>query len=82
MKKCERPFYAGANGETWSLVRNGITETICIKHQPTVSTGGEQPVITLQNFLAGHYGPQYDALIQLIRTLLHETLDRDETRAP
>ncbi len=82
MNKCECPFYTSANGETWSLVRNGVTETICIKHQPTVSTCGEQPMITLQDFLAGHYGPQYDALVQLIRTLLHETLDRDETPPP
>ncbi len=82
MKKCERLFYTSANGDTWSLVRDGLTETICIKHQPTVSSGGQQPVITLQNFLAGHYGPQYDALIQLIRTLLHEALDRGEMPSP
>ena len=31
---------------------------------------------TLQNFLTGEHGPQHDALIQLLRRLLHEALDR------
>ncbi len=77
MKKCERLFYTSANGDTWYLVRDGHTETINIKHQPRASSGRRQELITLQNFLSGHYGPQCDALFQLIRTLLHETLDRD-----
>lgn len=77
MKKDERVFYTSPNGDTWSFERDGRTETIRIKHQPNVSSGGQLSVTTLQNFLAGpHYGQQHDALIQLIRTLLHEVLDR------
>ena len=76
MKEGEHPFYTGANGDTWSLVRSGHTETITIKHQPNTSSGRQQSLTTLQNFLAGEHGPQVDALIQLLRTLLHKALDR------
>ena len=76
MKEGEHPFYTGANGDTWSFVRDGHTETIIIKHQPNTSSGRQQSLTTLQNFLTGEHGPQHDAPIQLLRTLLHKALDR------
>jgi hypothetical protein len=75
MKEGEHPFYTGANGDTWSFVRDGHTETITIKHQPNTSSGCQQSLTTLQNFLTGEHSPQHDALIQLLRTSLHKVFD-------
>jgi hypothetical protein len=73
----EHVFYASSNGDTWSLVRAEGTDTISVKHQPNAASGGKVSLTTLQNFLAGHRGPQCDALIQMIRTMLGEALDRE-----
>jgi hypothetical protein len=34
MEETGRLFHASANGDTWLLVDNGLTNTITIKHQP------------------------------------------------
>jgi hypothetical protein len=76
MEEAERLFHASANGDTWSLVANGLTNTITIKHQPSVSSGRKPSRTSLQNFLSERYGPQHDALIEMIRTLIHQSLGR------
>jgi hypothetical protein len=79
MAEVEREFYAGANGDKWSLVQDGRTDTIIIKHQPSDSFEGQRSHTTLQNFLTGPYGPQHNALIQLIRMLLHAEIGRQNS---
>ena len=54
---------------------DGKTETINIEHRPNPSSGGKPSLTTLQNFLAHPLGPQYDALIQMIRMLIHNSWD-------
>jgi hypothetical protein len=71
MEERQRLFYASTNGDAWSLVSNGFTDTITVKHQPNSSSGGKPSRTSLQNFLSERYGPQHDALIQTIRTLIH-----------
>jgi hypothetical protein len=73
MAGCEHVFYASSNGDVWFLVRAEGTDTINVKHQPNPSSGGKVSLTTLQNFLAAHHRPQ---LIQLIRTMILEALDR------
>lgn len=72
----EHVFHVTSNGDVWSLVRAEGTDTINVKHQPNALSGGNLSLTTLQNFLAGQYGPQHDALIQLIRSMFGEALDR------
>ena len=72
----EHVFYASSNGDVWTLVRAEGTDTINVKHQPNASSGGKVSLTTLQDFLAAHHGPQHDALIQLIMTMVGEALDR------
>jgi hypothetical protein len=76
MEKDEHLFYTSADGDKWSLVRDGRTETITIKCEPNTAFGGQPSLTTLQTFLADRHGPQHSALIQSIRMLLHEALDR------
>jgi N-formylglutamate amidohydrolase len=67
MEETGRLFHASANGDTWLIVDNGLTNTSTIKHQPNVSVGGKPTRMSLQNFLSERYGPQHDALIEMIR---------------
>ena len=72
----EHVFYTSPNGDVWSLIRVEGTDTVNVKHQPNAPSGGNLSLTTLQNFLSGHHGPQHDALIQLIRIMIGEALDR------
>lgn len=72
----EHVFYTSPNGDVWSLIRVEGTDTINVQHQPNAPSGGNLSLTTLQNFLSGHHGPQHDALIQLIRIMIGEALDR------
>ena len=80
----EHVFYASSNGDVWTLVRVEGTDTINVKHQPNASSGGKVSLTTLQDFLAAHHGPQHDALIQLIMTMVGEAFPmirkREDTR--
>jgi hypothetical protein len=68
-----RELYRSApNGDRWSLVREPATERVFIEHEPNVSSGGQTTHIDIGAFLLGGHGPEHQALLRLIGTLVEE----------
>jgi hypothetical protein len=69
-----RELYRSApNGDRWSLVREPASERVFIEHEPNVSSGGQTTHIEIGNFLGrGGHGPEHQALLRLIGTLLED----------
>ena len=70
----KRVLYRSApNGDRWSLVREPASERVFIEHEPNVSSGGQTTHIEIGNFLGrGGHGPEHQALLRLIGTLVEE----------
>jgi hypothetical protein len=70
----KRELYRSApNGDRWLLVREAGSERVFIEHQPNASSGGLASHIDLGDFLMhGGRGPEHQALLRLIATLVEE----------
>ena len=69
----KRELYRSApNGDRWSLVREAGSERVFIEHEPNVSSGGRASHIEIGDFLAHGRGPEHQALLRLIATLVEE----------
>jgi hypothetical protein len=67
----ERELYHSANGDRWLLVRDGDSDEVFVTHRPNASSGGRESNIELGAFLSqGGHGPQHQALLQLIGSLV------------
>jgi hypothetical protein len=64
-----RLLYHGDSGDDWLLVRsNGGVE---VEHRPNGPSGGKISRTSVGEFLqTGHRGPQHDALLHLLATLV------------
>jgi hypothetical protein len=69
-----RELYRSApNGDRWSLVWEPASERVYIEHEPNLSSGGRTTHIEIGEFLAhGGRGPEHQALLRLIGTLVAE----------
>jgi hypothetical protein len=69
-----REIYRSApNGDRWSLVRDNGSERVVIEHEPNTSSGGQTTHIEIGDFLMhGGHGPEQQALLRLIGTLVEE----------
>jgi hypothetical protein len=70
----KRELYRSApNGDRWLLVREVGSERVFIEHEPNVSSGGRASHIEIEDFLMhGGRGPEHQALLRLIATLVEE----------
>jgi hypothetical protein len=68
----KRELYRSApNGDRWLLVREVNSGRVFVEHQPNVSSGGRTTQIEIKDFLVrGGRGPEYQALVRLIGTLV------------
>jgi hypothetical protein len=67
----ERMFYESSNGDVWLLTRDPASKMPVVKHRPNVSSGGRSSCTDIGKFLRnGASGPEHQALLQLIGTLL------------
>jgi hypothetical protein len=67
-------YRSGPNGDRWSLVREPASGRVFIEHEPNISSGGQTSRMEIGDFLAhGGRGPEHQALLRLIGTLLEET---------
>ena len=72
-----RKLYESSNGDCWYLCRSRSGQ-IVISHEPNASSGGKASQIEVREFLAkGNQGPEHDALLQLIGTLVPELVQAD-----
>jgi hypothetical protein len=66
-------YRSAANGDRWSLIRDSQSDRIFIEHEPNVSSGGQTSRVEVGDFLAhGGHGPEHQALLRLIGTLVEE----------
>ena len=78
-----RELYRSApNGDRWSLVRDPASERVFIEHQPNASSGGQTTPMGIGDFLAhGGHGPEQQALLRLIGSLVEEPARVDGARS-
>jgi hypothetical protein len=68
-----RILYESANGDVWWLVRDPQSGVAMVEHKPNASSGGRTSLIEIGKFLrAGANGPEHQALLQLIGTLVND----------
>jgi hypothetical protein len=69
----ERVIYESSNGDVWVLTRDPASEMPTVKHKPNVSSGGQPSCTEIGKFLrVGAGGPEHQALLKLIGTLLDD----------
>jgi hypothetical protein len=64
-----RELYRSSNGDRWYLCRN-TSGKIFVLHQANIPAGGRMSQIELGEFLARGYGPEQQALLQMIGSLI------------
>ncbi|MGH7123775.1 MAG: hypothetical protein ACREFI_05340 [Stellaceae bacterium] len=71
-----RELYRSApNGDSWSLIRDSQSGRVWVEHEPNASSGGQMSRMEVGDFLAhGGHGPEHQALMRLIGTLVKETV--------
>ena len=65
-----RELYRSPNGNSWSLGREPATGHAFIIHQPNAPSGGRLSHIELGEFLRKGDGPEQQALLRLIGSLV------------
>ncbi len=65
-----KELYSSANGDRWSLVRDPGLGRVFVRHEPNAASGGRTTNIGIGEFLAGNHGPEHEALLRLIGTLV------------
>jgi hypothetical protein len=66
-----RELYASPNGDRWYLARFPDSGRVFVQHEPNHASGGRVSHIELGAFLsAGGHGPEHQALVRLIGTLV------------
>jgi hypothetical protein len=80
VKEGTREIYASANGDRWYLTRDPQSGHAFVQHVPNAPSGGQVSDIDIGTFLIrGALGPEHQALLRLIGTLIEEQshTDRD-----
>jgi hypothetical protein len=73
LKGMTRVLYESANGDVWRLVRDPQSGVAKVEHEQNASSGGRASLIEIGKFLrAGANGPEHQALLQLIGTLVDD----------
>jgi hypothetical protein len=66
-------LYESPNGDIWRLVRDPQSGGALVEHQPNASSGGRTSRTDIGQFLrAGGRGPEHQALLALIGTLVDD----------
>jgi hypothetical protein len=64
-----RELYSSPNGDRWSLCKDA-SDRVFVLHQANIPSGGQISQIELGDFLTRGYGPEQQALLQIIGTLV------------
>jgi hypothetical protein len=64
-----RELYSSPNGDCWHLCKDA-SDRVFVLHQANIPSGGHTSQIELDDFLARGYGPEQQALIRVIGTLV------------
>jgi hypothetical protein len=74
-----RELYRSPNGDTWFLGREPANGHAFVIHQPNAPSGGRLSPIELGTFLGAGAGPEQQALLRLIGTLVEVPPYADRT---
>ena len=74
-----RELYASPNGDRWYLARFPESGRVFIQHEPNRPSGGRASHIEIGPFLSGHHGPEHQALLRLIGTLVGDQKSSERT---
>ena len=64
-----RELYSSPNGDRWSLGKDA-SDRVFVLHQANIPSGGQISQVELRDFLSRGYGPEQQALLQIIGTLV------------
>jgi len=67
-----RELYRSPNGDRWWLCEDA-SGRVFVLHQANIPSGGHASRIELAEFLTRGYGPEQQALLQIIGTLIEAT---------
>jgi hypothetical protein len=65
-----RELYRSPNGDRWHLVRETDSGSVFVMHQANASSGGYTARLGISEFLADGQGPEHQALLDLIGSLV------------
>jgi hypothetical protein len=68
-----RELFSSPNGDRWLLCKDA-SGRVFVLHQANIPSGGQASQIELGDFLTRGYGPEQQALFQMIGTLIESTL--------
>jgi hypothetical protein len=81
MTQQRRELYASSNGDAWYLCRDGRGHLV-VEHVPNLPSGGKPATLEIGAFLSrGAAGPEHQALLRLIGTLLDGEHGETATRS-
>ena len=63
-----RVLYRSPNGDRWLLVREADRVLVC--HEPNRPSGGKTSMVSVGEFLCRGHGPEQQALLQLVGSLV------------
>jgi hypothetical protein len=64
-----RELYSSPNGDRWHLCKDE-SGRVFVLHQANIPSGGQTSQIELRDFLARGYGPEQQALLHIVGTLI------------
>src|SRR5260370_31905497 len=67
-----RELFRSGNGDGWHVGRETDSGRVLIKHQPNAASGGRTSYVEIAEFLTDGHGPEHQALLRLIGTLVVE----------
>jgi hypothetical protein len=66
----ERELYRSPNGDRWLLIRETVSDRVLVQHEPNLPSGGKASVVEVGEFLCRGRGPEQQALLRLIGSLV------------
>ena len=65
-----RELYRSPNGDRWLLIRETLSDRVLVRHEPNRPSGGKASVVEVGDFLSRGHGPEQQALLRLIGSLV------------
>ena len=70
-----RELYRSPNGDRWLLIRETLSDRVLVRHEPNRPSGGKVLVVEVGDFLSRGHGPEQQALLRLIGSLVEAEVD-------
>ena len=70
-----KELYRSPNGDRWLLIRETLSDRVLVRHEPNLPSGGKASVVEVGDFLSRGNGPEQQALLRLIGSLVEAGAD-------